>query len=130
MIIVDDKLSLDVLAGRYVGGSAMATTWTFHYRLLRALADPDRAGSLSRDATSEVRRIAAQPPAARLRVLDPRTVTLSAAGIAARHGLNLLAAELVASALHFDADVHLSARNVGTRWSDAMAAEGIRLTVV
>ncbi|HEV2370364.1 MAG TPA: hypothetical protein VGR90_10850 [Acidimicrobiales bacterium] len=130
MIIVDDKLCLDALAGRLHSPEPVATTWSFHYRLLRALRDGSRWGALSRTATADAHRLAADPPESRLRVLDPRVVTDEAAGLAVRHGLNLLAAELIAEAKHFRAEVHLSAPNVGLRWADVMAAEGVGLTVV
>lgn len=130
MIIVDDRLSLDALGGHLELGSPVATTWGFHFRLLRALADDTRWGALSRQATQHARRVAARPPDRRLRVLDPRVVTARAAELAIRHDLNLLAAELIASALHHGAVVHLSSPNVGRRWPEVMAAEGIALTVV
>lgn len=130
MIIIDDKLSLDALAGRLVGAEPVATTWSFHYRLMRALRDETRWGVLSRTATAEALRIAADPPESRLRVLDPRAVTEGAVQLAVRHGLNVLAAELIAAAKQHHAAVHLSAPNVGRHWSEVMEAEGISLTVI
>lgn len=130
MIIVDDRLSLEALGGRLPVAEPVATTWGFYYRLLRALRDEDRWGSLSRTVTAEALRVAADPPESRLRVLDPRAVTDAAAQLAARHRLNVLAAELVAAARQNHAGVHLSAPNVGLRWPEVMAAEGITLTVV
>jgi len=129
LIIVDDKLSLDALAGRLVRAEPVATTWSFHYRLLRALRDETRWGALTRAATAEALHLAADPPRARLQVLDPRAVTDEAAVLAARHGLNVLAAELMAAAKHHAAAVHLSTPNVGRRWPEVMEAEGISLTV-
>jgi hypothetical protein len=108
----------------------VATTWSFHFRLLRALADDVRRGTLSGSATPGARALAAEPPDSLLRVLDPRRLTDEAAGLAARHGLNVLAAELMAAARRYRATVHLSAPNVGRRWPEVMAAEGIALTVV
>jgi hypothetical protein len=130
LIIVDDKLSLDALAGRAVGPPPVATTWSFHFRLLRALRDETRWGALSRGATHEAVRVAVEPPESRLLVLDPRPITDEAAQLVLRHGLNLLAAELMAAASHHHAAVHLSAPNVGRGWSQIMEAEGIRLTVM
>lgn len=130
MIIVDDRLSLEALAGRFGAEGATATTWGFHYRLLRALEDPSRWGVLSRAVTDEIRSLAAEPPASRLRVLDPRQLTSRAATLAARHGLNLLAAELVAGALEYQAGVWLSGANVGRSWPEVMAAEGVELQIV
>ncbi|HET6793692.1 MAG TPA: hypothetical protein VFH45_04585 [Acidimicrobiales bacterium] len=130
MIIVDDRLSLEALGGRLAMDEPPATTWTFHYRLLRALHDGGRWGSLSRTATQDALRVATEPPSSRLQVLDPRPFTGEAAVLAVRHGLNLLAAELMAAARHHRAGVHLSAPNIGRRWPEVMAAEGIDLTVV
>ncbi|HZT67180.1 MAG TPA: hypothetical protein VFA11_15430 [Acidimicrobiales bacterium] len=130
MIIVDDKLALDALARRLVVGETVATTWGFHFRLLRALEDESRWGPLGRSATADARRVAADPPEATLRVLDPRSVTDEAARLAVRHQLNLLAAELVASARRYRAAVHLSEPNVGRRWREVLAEEGITLTIV
>jgi len=130
MIIVDDKLSLDALGGTLGVKEPVATTWGFHYRLLRALRDETRWGALSRSATVEALRTAAAPPDSRLRVLDPRVVTDEAADLALRHSLNLLAAELIATARHYGAEVYLSVPNLGRRWPDVMAAEGITLTLI
>lgn len=129
MIIVDDKLSLDALRGRIGAVDEVGTTWGFHYRLLRALEDETRLGPLSRHVSPRLRSIVADPPPDRLVVLDPRVVTRRAAELATRHGLNLLAAELFASALHHRASVRLSAPNVGRAWASVAAAEGITLEV-
>lgn len=136
MIIVDDRLTLDVLAGRRAALGAtpddvVATTWSFHYRLVRALSDPTRTGRLSSGPPSaELIAAVVAPNPAELQVLDPRTVTSAAAAVAVRHGLNLLAAELVASAAHHGAAVALSAANVGRTWPGVFAAEGLELRVV
>ena len=128
MIIVDDRLSLDVLAGRLVE-VPYATTWGFHYRLTRALADPTVQGRLSRESDEDVRSVVAHPPEDRLIVLDPREFTELAAEMSVRHGLNLLAAEMVAAAVHHGADLYLSSSNVGRSWPDVLAAERVRLTI-
>jgi hypothetical protein len=130
VIIVDDKLSLDALSGRFGATDTVATTWGFHFRLLRALSDDGRLGSLGKRAAGQARAAVAHPPDSRLRVLDPRTITDEAAELAARHRLNVLAAELVAAATHYRAAVQLSEPNVGRRWPEVMAAEGVALTVV
>jgi hypothetical protein len=130
LIIVDDRLSLDALAGRFEDDLPVATTWGFHFRLSRALAGDSGSGALSRMATAEVRQAVAAPPAARLIVLDPRAVTTGAAALAARHQLNLLAAELVASAVYHNATVRLSSANVGRGWPEVMVAEGVSLEIV
>lgn len=131
MIIVDDRLAIEALAGRRVDAddADVATTWGFHYRLLRALADEGRVGVLTRSAPSDLRAIAASPPPERLTVLDPRRVTASAAVLAERHGLNLLAAELVAAAVVNQATIVLWANNVGRSWPDVFEAEGLELRI-
>jgi len=133
VILVDDRLALEVLGGRRFGGAddgPVATTWTFHYRLVRALADDARVGQLTQSANAVVlRRMAGSPPPELLVVLDPRSLTSTAATVAVRHGLNLLAAELLAAALVHGAPVVLSAGNVGRRWPEAFLAEGAELRV-
>lgn len=129
MIIVDDRLSLDVLSGRLVLGEC-ATTWGFHYRLVRALGETRGRGILSQAMSDEARAVVANPPAERLSVLDPREVTALAAEMSGRHSLNLLAAELVASAVHHRAELYLSTANIGRSWPGVLAAESVRLTVV
>lgn len=135
MIIVDDRLSLAALAGRrerFGAGDdeAVVTTWSFHYRLVRALADERRVGRLTAAAPAALRARVLTPPAADLVVLDPRPLTATAAEAAVRHGLNLLAAELIAAATVHRARVALSAANVGRTWSAVLAAESIELHVV
>lgn len=135
MIIVDDALSLDALAGRRARFAAtdddvVATTWGFHYRLIRALTDTERTGRLSGGVPESLLQEALHPRPSDLQILDPREVTGVAAAMAVRHGLNLLAAELVASAVHHDATVALSSTNVGRAWPAALEAEGVALHVV
>jgi hypothetical protein len=131
VILVDDRLCLEALAGRLdVGEGPIATTWGFHYRLVRALSDDARLGRLTEVSTTALRRAAVSPPSDRLFVLDPRPVSEMAARMAIRHRLNLLAAELVAAATHHSASVALAAVNVGRTWPDVFATEGIALQVV
>lgn len=135
MIIVDDRLSLEALAGRRdrfgaVPGDTVTTTWGFHYRLVRALTDSSRAGRLSGGAPAGLLDRVLAPRAVDLQVLDPRPLTGTAATAAVRHGLNLLAAELVAAAVHHHATIALSASNVGRSWREVFADEGIELRVV
>lgn len=132
MIIVDDRLSLEALAGRLgllAGRSPVATTWSFHFRLLRALADDTRMGRLAGARPAGLFDAAASPPAGRLLVLDPRELTTVAVAVAVRHRLNLLAAELVAAAKVHSATVALSPGNVGREWPSVFAAEGIDFRV-
>lgn len=136
MILVDDRLTLEILAGhrQVVGATSddtIATTWGFHCRLVRALTDTVRAGQLSGDVPGgQVLDAVIAPHPADLRVLDPRAFTGAAAEVAVRHGLNLLAAELVAAAAHHHATVALSSPNVGRTWPAVFAAEGLELRIV
>jgi hypothetical protein len=134
VIIVDDRLCVEALAGRPITGSSpatvVATTWGFHFRLLRALADDRTIGALTRATPDDIRRGAANPSPGLLFVLDPRPSTAIAAEVAVRHGLNLLASEMVAAAKLHSARVVLSAANVGRRWREVLDAEGISLHVV
>lgn len=129
MIILDDRLSLELLAGRLDIGRC-STTWGFHYRLNRAIASRSGRGTLSRSAGDAVMEVVANPPEDLLVVLDPRDVTVRAAEMALRHSLNLLAAEMVASAVHHRAELYLSAPNVGRSWPEVLAREGVALTVL
>jgi hypothetical protein len=133
VIVVDDRLSIDALAGLPIptarGGEPIATTWCFHFRLVRALADERVAGHLSRAMSGEVRARAAEPPPGALVVLDPRLSTAMAATYASKHGLNLLAAELLAAAKLHRARVVVSAPNVGRGWRKAFDAERVTLDV-
>lgn len=132
MIIVDDRLSLEVLAGRMadqLAGETLATTWGFHYRLVRALSDETRLGRLTSASSATLRRAALAPPSDLLVVLDPRRLTETAAVLAGRHRLNLLAAELFAAAKVHSARVMLSAGNVGRAWPKILASEGVELLI-
>jgi hypothetical protein len=64
-------------------------------------------------------------------IVDDRLgLEVLAGRLVVRHDLNVLAAGLVAAAVHYRAGVGRSGANVGRRWPEAMAAEGIDLTVV
>lgn len=134
VILVDDRLCVDALAGRRIPNATsdevVATTWGFHYRLLRALADDRVVGSLSRATPAALRDRAANPPPDRLVVLDPRASTAMAAELAARHSLNVLASELIAAAKVHGCHVVLMASNVGRRWPDVLEIEDVPLRLV
>jgi hypothetical protein len=129
LIIVDDRLALDVLAGRAFEGEACATTWGFHYRLVRTLTSGRARGRLSSALSDELVDIVLEPPASQLAVLDPRQLTKTAAQLAARYDLNLLGAELFAAAVVYRAAIRLSSPNVGRRWRAVASAAGVSLDV-
>lgn len=133
MILIDDRLSRAVLSGDRppaLPAGDLATTWGFHYRLLRALLDQRVDGRLSRGVAEAVRATAAAPPPQVLTVLDPREVTGRAAELAVGDRLNLLGAELLASALLHDAMVALSEGNVGRSWPTLFDDHGVSLEVI
>jgi hypothetical protein len=137
VIIVDDRLALEALAGTLgerlpveVSASAVATTWGFHYRLVRAYERPGRAGALRTGISSIATHRIANPRPDRLVVLDPREITATAATFAQRHRLNVLAAELVGAGSHHEATVVVSERNVGRTWHEVFAAERVALRIV
>jgi len=133
VIIVDDRLASAVLSGRrhlVPGDGPVATTWGFHYRLVRALTDGRVEGTLIRAAADVAPAIAASPPPAVLDILDPRLATHATAQLSIDHRLNLLAAELAAAAQVHRAEIVLAAGNVGRSWPDLFAELGIPLTVV
>lgn len=133
MIIIDDRLSRIVLGGDRPGilsTEGLATTWGFQYRLVRALIDSRVDRRLSRGAADSLRATAAAPPPTVLTVLDPREVTHRAAQLAIGNRLNLLVAELLASASLHRATVALSEGNVGRSWPALFEDHGIALEVL
>lgn len=135
MVIVDDHIALLAITGRLPDLRAtgpVVTTYGFHYRLVRAVADTTRTGSLSKridDPTAALRRVR-QPPANRLLVLDPRVSIAEAATAAATHRTNPLLGELLGAARHHDAAVRVTGANAGRRWPQVFAAEEIDFDVV
>ena len=135
MIIVDDHLALLAIAGALPDlghPGPIATTYGFHFRLARAVADSTRTGSLSRrlaDAPAALNRVL-RPPANRLVVLDPRASVDEAVRVGMAHGANLLLAELVGAALHHHAAVRVTPGNEGRIWAAVMAAEDLSFATV
>lgn len=130
MVIVDDHLALLAIAGRLpdlgVDGPVM-TTWSFQFRMARAISDSARGGSLSRrspDPVAAARRVL-HPPAHRLVVLDPRASVDHTVRVATTHRANLLLAELLGAAVHHQAAIRVTPANVGRTWARTMEAEGI-----
>jgi hypothetical protein len=132
VILVDDRLAYRAIVGRLpasLGEGPIATTYGFHYRLVRALADPTVTGVLSREVDPQVALDhVVTPPPGRLVVLDPRLGLGAAVAVAVRHSANLLLAELVGASLTVDAPVRVTV--AGARWAEVMAAEGVDFVVV
>jgi hypothetical protein len=130
VVIVDDHLALLAVAGRLPDlqmSGPVATTYSFQFRMARAVSGSARRGSLSRrlaDPSAGVRRVL-HPPAHRLVVLDPRASMEQAVGVAVRHRANLLLAELVGAALYHQAALRVTPANEGKTWAQLMDAEGV-----
>ncbi len=135
MVIVDDHLALLALAGQLADlglAGPVVTTYGFQYRMVRALTDSARSGSLSRRLAEPAAAVgrAVRPPADRLVVLDPRASLQSALGVASRHPANLLLAEVVGAALHHRAAIRVTPKNTGRTWTQIMDAEGIDFSTI
>jgi hypothetical protein len=135
VIVVDDHLAFLAIAGRAPDLAAegpVVTTWGFHFRMGRAVADSSRSGSLSRRAgdASVVARRVLHPPANRLIVLDPRASVEETIRVAVERGTNLLLAELVGAAVHHQAAIRVTQANVGRTWRRVMNTENIDFETV
>ena len=130
MIVVDDHLALLAITGALpeLGQPGpIATTYGFHFRLARTVADSARSGTLSRrlgNAPAALNRVL-RPPAHRLVVLDPRASLDEAVRVATAQAANLLLAELVGAAVHHHAAVRVTPANSGRTWLDVMAASDV-----
>jgi len=135
VVIVDDHLALLAVAGALgdLGPSGpVVTTYSFQYRMARAVSDSTRSGSLSRrlaDPSAALRRML-HPPAHRLVVLDPRASLEESVRMAGSHRANLLLAELMGAAAHHGAAVRVTPANQGKTWAHLMEAEGIDFATV
>jgi hypothetical protein len=135
VVIVDDHLGLLAIAGSLPDlglDGPITTTYSFHYRMARAVSDSARSGSLSRrlsEPSGALRRVL-HPPAHRLVVLDPRVSIDEAVRVAATHRANLLLAELTGAAAHHDAAVRVTPANQGKTWRQLMDTEGIDFAIV
>jgi hypothetical protein len=130
VVIVDDHLALLAIAGELpdlgVTGPVV-TTWSFQFRMARAVTDSARSGSLSRrvaDPAAASRRVL-HPPAHRLVVLDPRSCVDDTVRVAVVHSANLLLAELVGAAVHHRAAIRVTRANQGRNWASVMKSERI-----
>ena len=134
MVIVDDHLALLAIAGLLPDVTAdgpVVTTWSFQFRMARAVLDSAASGSLSRrspDPASAARRVL-HPPAHRLAVLDSRISIDHTVRVAVAHRANLVLAELVGAAVHHGAAIRVTPANVGRTWPVAMEAESVDFAV-
>lgn len=123
MIVVDDRLLFDVIAGTEpqelldVAGDGVATTFSWYYRLARAVATDRIEGALSRHYAG----LPAERQAQARRVLDDlsdRVEIVSAkesvpvmSALATVVTANVLTADAVATALILDAPIFVSTRS-------------------
>ncbi|MEJ7846027.1 MAG: hypothetical protein WKF93_10310 [Acidimicrobiales bacterium] len=135
-VVLDDALLLEWLVGDLdTGGDQVATTGSWWFRLTRALL---RSG----DGVL-ARRMAAAPEDARRRLLEdvlqlpgtvavlhPRQTVPVAAGLSAAHGLNLLAADALATAHVLGGRLLVSAADDGPRLRATAASLGIAYRAV
>lgn len=135
MVIVDDHLALLAIAGflpALGAGGPVVTTYTFQYRMARAVADSALSVSLSHGC--QIRRLPYGEPCTRpphrLVVLDPRASVEEAVQVAIGHRANLLLAELVGAAIHHQAAVRVTPGNQGKTWAELMETEGVDFATV
>ena len=74
--------------------------------------------------------MAKAPPPDVLQVIDPRPHTVAAAALAARYGLNFLAADLLGAATWLGAAIHAAEHNVGNNWANVCEMEDIELHII
>lgn len=118
MIVVDDHLLLDILAGvpsteadEHLGNQSIATTLSWFYRLGRALDSSRSQGSLSRrfDKLDPDRRVMLRESMIRLpaniHLVETRSLVPVMIAISNTTRANLLTADALATALTFDASI-------------------------
>lgn len=142
MILVDDGLAVRALAGQTSAtwpDEVPSVAWAFYVRLLTVLrrnigqrSEIARPGKISRLATDEVIRYASAPPPEVLQVVDPRPYAALAVDILRRHGrgINRLAADFLAAAIHHQTPLHVIEGNVGRNWQALCNTEGVELRIV
>ncbi len=134
VVVVDDHLLMLHLAGSDTWlprGALVATTASWWFRLAKAL-ERGGGGSLSArvagfadDDRRVVEGLIRRLPDG-VTVLHPRDTVPHAAVLSARHGLNLLAAEALATALVLDGRLLVAAQDDGPRLRAAATVVDIR----
>ena len=113
--------------------------WGFYTRLLTVLRRKSASqggitgpGKITRLATDEVIRHASEPPSDVLRVVDPRPYASLTVDLLLRRspGINRLAADFLAAAIHHQTPLHVIAGNVGSNWETLCEMEGVELRIV
>ena len=139
MVIVDDHLTLLVLAGGLAGDEfdeQVVTTSLWYLRLVAAVTAPTvperRPGRLTRllNTLPERERDAAvgrllNPPTDALEVLHPMRFAVEMARIQRERHVNLLAAETIGAAVHHGASIVVAEPNAGGLIGQAALVEGV-----
>ncbi len=139
-VLIDDHLLREVLLeqeplwlSRVRGAGQLATTALWYFRLCSAVRSPGTTGALSgpvgnlpEDLRSRVLGQVTSLPGT-ITLLSLREVSWSAAGYAARYGLNLLAAEAIAAAVLTGSAIATSLGNLPPRLAVAADGEGVRV---
>lgn len=123
MIVVDGRLLFDVIAGTEpaefldAAGDGVATTFSWYYRLARAVATDRIEGALSRhyaglpaDRQAEVRRVL-DDLSDRVEIVSAKESVPVMSALATMATVNVLTADAVASALILDAPILVSTRS-------------------
>ena len=133
MIVIDDRLLFEVLAGTesaefvaYASGG-IATTFSWFYRLSRAISTGRLDGSLTREfaSLSDARRtyvhgLLEDLPDA-IEMLHPRVLVPPMSAVAALISVNFLTAEAIAASIILEATIVLSTRSALMDRAAAMA---------
>lgn len=127
MLLVDDRLALAALIRRPAawGDRVPTLPWMCQYRLLRALVRSTVQGQLSRYASDDIIEVVQAPPPDVLRIHDPRILTSDIVDTAHNHKLSITAAEMLAVASRYGAEMHLAARNIGPNLHTALTYSDI-----
>lgn len=135
--VVDDGVLLRLLRAELPDELASMSIWSttgYWFRIARGISEPDGTGTFSR-AIARLDPVGRAVVRARVdhlsdevRIVDVRELVPLMARLASAHGLNLLAAEVVASALALGAEIVAVRGNVGPRLSAAAAALDLGLT--
>ena len=123
MIVVDDRLLFEVLSGTETAEFAqhasggIATTFSWYYRLSRALATERVDGSLTRQFAaltdkrrSHVHSLLEDLPS-RIELLHPRDLVPPMSAVAALTSVNFLTAEAISVSMILEAPILVSTRS-------------------
>lgn len=137
--LLDDGLLLRLVGGDLpatIASTPLCSTTGYWFRLARATASDAGGGLFSQalarcsDRDAALLRRQVEHVDELVRIADVRRLVALMARLAVTHGLNLLAAEVLAAALVFDARIAVVHGNVGPRLTSAAAAVGVEVAEV